>query len=289
MNSMTGYGKGVYSHDKYDILIELKSVNHRFLDLSIKTPKGFAYAEDAMRKTIQRSVARGHVDVYFTYLDKRVSGGRLAVNMDLASQYVEASRKLSQIGVVDDMTTSTLLRMPEVASVENDLEAEDLTEIIVETLQEAVDNLNAMRLREGEAIRVDFEKKLVDIENLVSLISHRAPDVIAEYTARLRERIQEILGELPLDESRLITEVGVYTDKVCIDEELTRLGVHIAHFREIILDTQPIGRKLDFLVQEINRECNTIGSKCNDAYIADKVVALKNEVEKLREQVQNIE
>lgn len=289
MNSMTGYGKGAYSHDKYDILIELKSVNHRFLDLSIKTPKGFAYAEDVIRKTIQRSVARGHVDVYFTYLDKRVSGGRLAVNEDLASQYVDASKRLARLGIVDDMTTSTLLRMPEVSSVENDLEAEDLTDIIVSTLNEAITSLNAMRYREGEAIREDFVKKLEDIESLVALVAERAPLVIEEYTRRLRERINELLGDLPLDESRLITEVGLYSDKVCIDEELTRLAVHIAHFREIILDTQPVGRKLDFLVQEINRECNTIGSKCNDAYIADKVVALKNEVEKLREQVQNIE
>lgn len=290
MFSMTGYGRGEAEQNGRTLVVELKSVNHRFLDLSIKLPRALLFAEDAMKKLISSRVSRGHIDVFTTYSAPK-DQGVLTLNKSVAENYVQMGKELSAaFGLKDDLTASSLLRVQGV--VEEGIPAvseEEVIALVTEATNRALDSLLKMRDTEGKAITADILTKLSEIERLTGVIETRAPLVSAEYKTRLEETVREALSGADYDETRLLTEVALFTDKCAIDEELARLHAHIGHYRKILSTEPTAGRKLDFLTQELNREANTIGSKANDALIAENVVLLKCEIEKVREQIQNLE
>ena len=290
MFSMTGYGRGESEQNGRTLVVELKSVNHRFLDLSIKLPRALLFAEDAMKKLISSRVSRGHIDVFTTYSAPKDQGA-LSLNKSVAENYVEMSKELSaSFGLENDLTTSSLLRVQGV--VEEGVPTvseEEILSLVTEATNRALDSLLKMRDTEGKAITADILSKLSEVERLTGVIETRAPFVAAEYKTRLGETVREALSGADYDETRLLTEVALFADKCAIDEELARLHAHIDHYRKILSTEPTAGRKLDFLTQELNREANTIGSKANDAQIAENVVLLKCEIEKIREQIQNLE
>ncbi|MFQ7035776.1 MAG: YicC/YloC family endoribonuclease [Candidatus Borkfalkia sp.] len=291
MFSMTGFGKGEYKADGIEISVEVKTVNNRYLDVAIKSPKIFNAYEEIIRSAVRERITRGHLDVFVNYIDKRERPKSLYVDAGAASGYCAAAKKLKDLfpGLADDFTLTALMRSPDVIRQEETQGADDaLLNALQAALCKALDNLNAMRKKEGEKLSDDMLSRMDAVEKLVDEISARAPLVAAQYKSKLEERMKEILNGAAYDEARLLTEVAVFTDKANIDEELTRLRSHIAQFRNICKEER-VGRKLDFLVQEFNRECNTVCSKSNDLKVTDCGLALKNEIEKIREQVQNVE
>ena len=291
MFSMTGFGKGEYKADGIEISVEVKTVNNRYLDVAIKSPKIFNAYEEIIRSAVRERITRGHLDVFVNYIDKRERPKSLYVDAGAASGYCAAAKKLKDLfpGLSDDFTLTALMRSPDVVRQEETQGADEaLLNALQAALCKALDNLNAMRKKEGEKLSDDMLSRMDAVEKLVDETSARAPLVAAQYKSKLEERMKEILNGAAYDEARLLTEVAVFTDKANIDEELTRLRSHIAQFRNICREER-VGRKLDFLVQEFNRECNTVCSKSNDLKVTDCGLALKNEIEKIREQVQNVE
>ena len=291
MLSMTGYGKGEYAEGGLELTCEIKTVNNRYLDVSIKAPRIFAAYEDVIRNTIRKKLTRGHADVFISFKDKRERPTALAVDIALASSYVAAAKALKEAfpDLTDDVTLSSVLRYPDVLKQEDSQSLdEEMTKGLDVALNMALDKLNEMRLVEGEKLKADMLARVDTIEGIVGEISQRAPLIAKEYREKLTARVQEYLDGANIDESRLLTEVAVFTDKSNIDEELTRLRSHIEQFRAIAQEGI-VGRKLDFLVQEFNREANTTCSKSNDVAITRAGLNLKNEIEKIREQVQNLE
>ncbi len=291
MYSMTGYGKGVITDGKKTITVEIKSVNHRYLDLSLKLPRTFLFLEDDFKKTIEKKLSRGHVDVYLTYEQKSVDEGAFSVDCDLARNYLHAINVLSmETGVANDVTVSMLAKVPDVIVRETPVENEDvLKNLAIYALTDALENLAAMRKKEGEALKRDFALKLDAIEASLNVIKEYAPKVVEEYRNALNARIAEVVEPNLIDHQRLATEVALYADHCAIDEEITRLSTHIKAMRRHLEAEEPVGRKMDFLVQEFLRETNTIGSKANNIAITEQVLLIKNEIEKMREQAQNIE
>ena len=291
MLSMTGYGKGSYDQNGLELTCEIKTVNNRYLDVSVKAPRVFAAYEETVRSLVKEKLTRGHADVFITLKDKREKPTALTVDLALASSFVAAAEQIKQTfpSLVDDLTVSSVLRYPEVLKSED---ATALDESMITALKSALglalDSLNQMRLVEGEKLKDDMLSRVATIEKLVEEVSLRAPLVATAYKERLTARVKEYLAGVNLDENRILTEVAVFTDKSNIDEELTRLRSHIQQFRDICKE-RVVGRKLDFLVQEFNREANTTCSKSNDVEITRLGLALKNEIEKVREQVQNLE
>ena len=290
MYSMTGYGKAVYSEGGLEITVELKSVNNRFLDLNCKYPRSFISFDDMIRKAVQSKLARGRVDLFITYTDKRERSVDLSVDLALAKSYYEAAGRLcGEIsGLENDLTASVLLRMPDVISHENTVLDEALEGIVQTLVLEACDNLNVMRKVEGEKLETEILSHLGVIESMLGEIRERAPEIQNEYRARLKEKVEEYLADTKLDEARLLNEVAFFADKSNIDEEIARLASHISQFKKIC-KSDLVGRKLDFLIQEFNREANTICSKANDVVMTGKGLELKCEIEKIREQIQNLE
>lgn len=291
MLSMTGYGKGSYDKGGVELTCEIKTVNNRYLDVSIKAPRIFAAYEDVIRSTIKEKLTRGHADVFVSLKDKREKPTALSVDENLAISYVTAAKKLRELfpELQDDITLSSVLRYPEVLKNEDTAVLdEELIAALKAALGLALDSLNAMRKVEGEKLQADMLARVQTIESTVEQIKARAPQIAAQYKEKLTARVSEYLNGANIDESRILTEVAVFTDKSNIDEELTRLTSHIAQFRSICREGI-VGRKLDFLVQEFNREANTTCSKSNDVEITRLGLALKNEIEKIREQVQNVE
>jgi len=290
MKSMTGYGKGEYKENGINLTVELKTVNNRFLDLMPKYPRSFIAFDDIIRKTVQAKVKRGRVELFITYSNTDTAAANLKVDTGLAKAYVEASKKLESFGLENDFTVVSLMRSPDVITEETaEEESEKLEGILVSVLNKALDNLNSMRLTEGEKLKKDMLSRMNVIEEDVGAIKTRAPQIAENYRLKLIERLNAILGEVKYDEGRMLQEVTLYADKSNIDEEITRLSSHISQFRAITDETEDVGKKLDFLVQEFNRESNTICSKSNDITLTKTALALKNEIEKVREQIQNIE
>ena len=291
MLSMTGYGKGEYCEGGIELTCEIKTVNNRYLDVSIKAPRIFAAYEDVIRNTVRKKLTRGHADVFVSLKDKRERPTALSVDLALAASYVAAAKTLKETfpDLPDDLTLSSVLRYPEVLK-QDDAQSldEELTRALQEALEKALDKLNEMRLIEGEKLKTDMLSRMDTIETLVAQVSTRAPQLAEEYREKVKTRVQEYLENVPVDEGRLLSEVAVFADRTNIDEELTRLKSHIEQFRSIC-EEGVLGRKLDFLVQEFNREANTTCSKSNDVAITRTGLALKNEIEKIREQVQNLE
>lgn len=288
---MTGYGKGSYDENNVELTCEIKTVNNRYLDVSIKAPRVFAAYEDVIRGLVKEKLTRGHADVFVTLKDKREKPAALCVDTALASSYVAAAKQIKEAFpfLTDDLTLTSVLRYPEVLKQEDAQTLDDgLIEALKTALTAALESLNAMRLTEGEKLKADMLSRMDTIEELVGKVSARAPLVAAEYKEKLFARVKEYLEGANIEENRILTEVAVFTDKSNIDEELTRLRSHIGQFRDICKEGV-VGRKLDFLVQEFNREANTTCSKSNDVEITRLGLALKNEIEKVREQVQNLE
>lgn len=291
MHSMTGYGKGVSKRDGKTITIEIKTVNHRFLDCNIKLPRNFLFVEDRVKKAVSSAISRGHVDLYLTYEQSSTDEGAYTVDMELANNYLTAVRQLENgTGLANDVTLSTLLRVGDIVTRQQSVEDEDLlAEMTLEAASEALVNLKVMREKEGQSQKADIASKLGTIEACLDRIKEFAPKVVEDYRALLNARIAEVVEPSLVDKQRLATEVALYADHCAIDEEITRLLTHISNMRSLLEATEPVGRKMDFLVQEFNRETNTIGSKANDMRITKEVLAIKNEIEKMREQAANIE
>ncbi len=291
MHSMTGYGKGVSKRDGKTITIEIKTVNHRFLDCNIKLPRNFLFVEDRLKKAVSSAISRGHVDLYLTYEQSSTDEGAYTVDLELANNYLTAVRQLENgTGLANDVTLSTLLRVGDIVTRQQSVEDEDLlAEMTLEAASEALVNLKVMREKEGQSQKADIASKLDTIEACLDRIKEFAPKVVEDYRALLNARIAEVVEPSLVDKQRLATEVALYADHCAIDEEITRLSTHISNMRSLLEATEPVGRKMDFLVQEFNRETNTIGSKANDMRITKEVLAIKNEIEKMREQAANIE
>lgn len=291
MLSMTGYGKGEFKQGGIELSVEIKTVNNRYLDASIKAPRIFSAYEDVVRSKIREKMTRGHLDVFINFNDKREKEKKLSVDTEKAGKYLSAARELKNNfpELTDDITLSMVLKYPEViCEEEDDLLDEEIINALLSALESALDALNVMRRTEGDKMKKDMLSRMDTIEELVKKISLKAPVVAENYRAKLRERMENYLKDVVVDESRLLNEVAVFADKSNIDEELTRLSSHISQFRSIAAE-DIVGRKLDFLVQEFNRETNTVCSKSNDLEITGYGLNLKNEIEKVREQVQNIE
>ncbi len=291
MFSMTGYGKGEYKEGGIELTVEIKTVNNRYLDVSVKSPKSFNCYEETVRSLVRGSLSRGHADVFIGFTDRRERALRLAVDESAARAYVEAARRVKALfpDIPDDFTLTALLRSGDVLRAEEEGgEDEQVGQALAAAVSAALEKLNAMRAKEGEKLAADMLSRMDTIEGLVANIAARAPLVAEHYRTKLTERMREALADLPVDEARILSEAAVFADKCNIDEELTRLRSHISQFRSICREAR-VGRKLDFLVQEFNREANTICSKSNDIAVTNAALALKNEIEKIREQVQNVE
>ncbi len=291
LKSMTGFGRYENVTDAYKISVEMKAVNHRYLDLSIKMPKKFNYFEASIRTLLKKYIQRGKVDLFITYEDH--TGGDLCLkyDRDLAAEYMAAFEQMAQqFGLKEDVTVSTLAKCPEVLTMEQVPEDEEhLWRVLSEGIQAAAERFVETRIGEGENLKEDLIKKLDYMAELVRSIEERSPMLLEEYRRKLTEKVTELLNGAAIDESRVVTEVTIYADKICTDEEMVRLKSHIEMMKSKLIAGGSIGRELDFIAQEMNREANTTLSKANDLEIADKAIALKTEIEKIREQIQNIE
>lgn len=295
MYSMTGYGRAAVEREGRQLTLELKSVNHRFLDIAPRIPRSLGFLEDEMRRRIGTRLARGHVDVFATYRNLREDARTVQVDRGLFLAYRRALAQLAgeqgQEGeaLADDRSLMKLAKLPDVLVVtEAEEDQEALAALMDQGLDQALDMLCQMRRREGEALKADMLGQLEGLKGLVEAIRARYPQTVAQYQVRLKERMEELLST-PVEEARLLQEVALMADRSAISEELVRLDSHIAQMREAMDSGQPVGRKLDFIVQELNREVNTISSKSQDIPITQAVVAAKAQIEKLREQVQNVE
>lgn len=291
IRSMTGYGRDQQLLHGRSITVEIRSVNHRYFEFSCRAPRGCAFLEDRLKRALQSAISRGKVEVSLTLQTVENRHTSVAVDHALAGQYLAALRALGEeYSLPDDLTLSVVARLPDVFTLCRDEEdEEELAADVLSVLQNALARFVAMRETEGERLRADVLSRLAVMEEHLSFVEERSPQTLAEYRARLTARLTELLNGAVPDENRILTEAGIVADRLAVDEETVRLRSHFAQLRKIMESTEPVGRKLDFLVQEMNRETNTIGSKCSDTAIAGHVVEMKSEIEKIREQIQNIE
>ena len=292
IKSMTGYGRARQMLHKRDITVEVRSVNNRYLDCTVKMPRMYTFAEDAIKGCVQKAISRGKVDVFITVDASAADVAKVTVNRELAAGYVSALRELAEVCGSENFQVGpeTLSRFPDVLTVTKaDEDLESVSADLCAVLEEALAAYNTMRAVEGAKLAEDIGNRLTAIETYTGQVEDRSPQTVAEYRAKLTARMQEVLQSTTIDAQRILTEAAIYADKVAVDEETVRLRSHVAQLRTMLASDEPMGRKMDFLIQEVNRESNTIGSKCNDVAIAQVVVNLKAEVEKMREQVQNIE
>lgn len=292
IKSMTGYGKSSFSSDDLFILVEMRSVNHRFSEFSIRMPRAFMEYEDKVKRVLSKHVKRGKVDVFVTIEGEDLLHRELLVDWKLMETYIETLKRAKQIHhISDDLTLDHLLHFPELFTIiEKETEILDVGQLLVKTADEAAIELVSMREQEGVVLRNNIDDRLTNIESVWKLIKARAPIVAEDFYERLQQKLTDMLSEhIDVDETRLLTEVAVFSEKSNIEEELTRLKSHLIQFRKTLNDGGVVGRKLDFIIQEMNREVNTIGSKANDKVIGRHVVELKSELEMIREQVQNVE
>ena len=290
LNSMTGYGNATVNFDGREVTLELKSVNHRFLDINIRMPRVLMFAEEELRKAIGKYIARGHVEVNLTYRNTREDSKIISIDKALVLQYKNAFNELNELGFENNIRVSDVARLPDVLTITQcDDDNEAVLKIIMEALDKAATALNNTRSIEGEKIGQDLKNKLQNIYEISKEIEKLSENNLSEYASRLQKRLDDLLGDNKLDEQRLCQEIAIYADKIAIDEELVRLETHINNMLDYMNSDGEMGRKLDFFIQELNREVNTIGSKSVNADIAKLVVSAKGLIEKLREQIQNIE
>lgn len=291
IKSMTGFGRYEYELDSKKFTVELKSVNHRYLDVNIRMPKKLNFFESSIRALLKEYASRGKVDIFITFEDSSEEQMALKYNGILAAEYVKYFQQMSeQFGIENDLRASTLARCPEVLVMEAQAEdEEELWKGLKTALEGAFTQFVETRVTEGEHLKADILEKLDHMEMLVEKIEEHSPEIVARYREKLEEKMKEILADTQIEESRIAAEVILYADKICTDEEIVRLKSHISHMRETLSISEGIGRKLDFIAQEMNREANTTLSKANDLEISNYAIDLKTEIEKIREQIQNIE
>ncbi len=291
IKSMTGFGRAEVTENNRKFTVELKSVNHRYLDMNIKLPKSLNFFESSIRQELKNYIARGKVDVFITYENQAEATSSIRYQKSLAEEYLRYLREMSaDFGLENDVRVSTLARMPEVLVMEEeDTDEEELWKSLKKALDQAAEAFVQTRIVEGEHLKEDLIAKLDGMLKAVDFIDERSPQIVAEYREKIGARVQEILGETKVDEGRLLTEVTIFADKVCVDEEIVRLRSHITTMKEELTAGGSIGRKLDFIAQEMNREANTTLSKTTDLEISNRGIELKTEIEKVREQIQNIE
>ena len=291
IKSMTGFGRCEVQEAERKITVEMKSVNHRYLDVNIKMPKKLNFFEAAIRNELKNYIQRGKVDVFITYEDFTESNVCVKYNKELAAEYMEYLQKMAEdFGLDNDVRVSGLSRYPEVLTMEEQtIDEEALWQLLDKAIEGAAEGFVETRIKEGQNLREDLIEKLNGMLSHVDFITERSPQIIAEYKQKLEDKVKDLLGDVKVDESRLLMEVTIFADKVCVDEELVRLRSHIETTRDTLIAGGSIGRKLDFIAQEMNREANTILSKSNDLEISNRAIELKTEIEKVREQIQNIE
>lgn len=291
IKSMTGYGSAKGTVEGIEVCVELKSVNNKFLDTSVRLPRSFLFAEETVKSAVMSHITRGKVDVFVTVDSSMADDMVVKVNEPLLKGYIAALRYIAEENdLPNDITAMSVSRFPDVLNVEKkELDAEAVAAGIRNIAEQALCDFDAMRIREGAKLKEDVLAKLETIEKLVTVIETESPKTVEEYREKLRQKLLEVLGTSGIDETRIVTEAAIFADKVAVDEETVRLRSHMAQLRTMLDGGSPIGRKIDFLLQEFNREANTTGSKCQNADIAHVVVDLKSEIEKIREQIQNIE
>ncbi len=289
--SMTGFGRAEVATEEYKVICELKSVNHRYCDISVKIPKKLSYFESVVRNELKKYVSRGKVDVFISYEDYTEGRASLKYNKELAASYVENMKRLSQDFLLDNtLDAYKVARFPEVFSLEDtEMDTDKFAAVLVQAVDEAAEKFVESRITEGRLLQKDLVEKLDYLLEIVSFIEERSPQILKEYREKLLAKVAELLGDRKIDDSVLATELIIYSDKICVDEETVRLKSHVLHMKETLEKTDSVGRKLDFIAQEMNREANTILSKANDIEISNHAIDLKTEIEKIREQIQNIE
>ncbi len=291
IKSMTGFGRCEVSEAERKITVEMKSVNHRYLDVNIKMPKKLNYFEAAIRSELKKYIQRGKVDIFISYEDLTESDVCIKYNKEIAAEYMEYLRQMAEdFQLENDIQVSKLSRYPEVLTMEErTVDEEEIWKVLGKAVQGAAEGFVETRIKEGENLREDLLSKLGGMLQHVDYITERSPQLIEGYKTKLRERVHELLEDAQIDENRLMMEITLFADKVCVDEELVRLRSHIEATKKALEDGGSIGRKLDFIAQEMNREANTILSKANDLETSNRAIELKTEIEKVREQIQNIE
>ena len=291
VKSMTGYGRAVETVNGREYTVELRSVNNRYLDCTVKLPRTLSFAEDAVKQAVKATISRGKVDVFISLRTEGAQDVKISLNAPVVEGYLAAMRQMvDAYGVRDDISVSTLSQLPDVFTVEKpEVDEEAVQADLMGVVDKALTQYDAMRSAEGKALENDLRGRGQTILELVTQVEAGSGQTVIDYRTRLENKLKEVLANTAIDESRILTEAAIFADKVAVDEETVRLHSHVAQLRTMLAGDVPVGRKLDFLVQEINRECNTIGSKCNDLTIAQDVVNMKAEVEKIREQIQNIE
>ena len=291
IKSMTGYGSAKGTVEGLSITVELKSVNNRYLDASVRLPRSFLFAEELLKSAVQKHISRGKVDVFVSVDSSGAGDMTVKVNEALLKGYIDALRHISEEHNIPlDVTAYNISRFSDVLSVEKkELDAEAISQGIVAIAEQALNDFDSMRAREGEKLREDVLNRIATIDALVKQVEAESPKTVADYRARLEARMAEVLGTAGIDENRILAEAAIYADHIAVDEETVRLRSHMSQLSSMVNGSSPSGRKMDFLIQEFNRETNTIGSKCQNSDIAHIVVDIKSEIEKIREQIQNIE
>ncbi|MBR5485638.1 MAG: YicC family protein [Oscillospiraceae bacterium] len=291
IRSMTGYGRCQEVIDGRDITVEIRSVNHRYFEFSSRVPRVYGYLDEKLKSYLQSGISRGKVEVGVTVINLNGAGADVQINTDLAAAYLNSLRSMGkELGLQDDVTITSLARFNDIFTVSRVQEDEDVIwDAVRQVADKALEAFVGMREREGQRMKEDLLNRLVSIEKNVALVEEQSPKTVENYRARLYAKLSEVLNNTAIDEQRILTEAAIFAEKIAVAEETVRLGSHIKQFREILDSSEPIGRKLDFLVQEFNREANTIGSKAQDVAVARIVVDIKSDIEKIREQIQNIE
>ena len=291
VKSMTGYGRAVETVNGREFTVEVRSVNNRYLDCTVKLPRSLSFGEDAVKQAVKNTVSRGKVDVFVSVRSEGGTEGKVTLNSNLAAGYADAMRQMArELGIPGDISLGLIARMPEVFTVEKpEVDEEQLLKDLLSVAQKAFAGYDAMRSREGQALENDLRSRGQTILSLVSQVETGSAQTVADYRTRLETKLREVLANTAIDESRILTEAAIFADKVAVDEETVRLRSHLEQMNAMLTAGGSVGRKLDFLLQEMNREANTIGSKCSDVRLARIVVEIKAELEKIREQTQNIE
>ena len=290
IKSMTGFGKNNLVINDRNYQVEIRSVNHRYLDINIKMPRQLTYLEEIIKKAISTKVKRGKIDVSISFENNSTEGRNVKINTEIAKMYIEQLRKLAEVeNILSDIQVTEITKLPDVLNINIDQDDDTIKQELLESVSIATDNLIEMKQAEGNKIAEDLIRRINYIEEKILKISKLSTGLIEEYVVKLEERIKEILKTDIIDKSRIAQEVVLYADKTSIEEEITRLKSHIIQFRNLLKEEEPVGKKIDFLIQEMNRETNTIGSKANNLNITNNVIDMKTEIENIREQVQNIE
>ena len=291
VKSMTGYGRAVETVNGREFTVEIRSVNNRYLDCTVKLPRALSFAEDAVKQAVKASISRGKVDVFVSQRSEGMPEVTVSLNRDVAAAYIRAMRQMAEeFQIREDISVALVSQMSDVFTVDRpQVDEEQLLADLMQVVGHALEGYDAMRSREGEALKADLTGRGNTIRSLVSQVEEGSPQTVADYRTRLYQKLQEVLANTAIDESRILTEAAIFADKVAVDEETVRLRSHLEQMDSMLATGGPIGRKLDFLLQEMNREANTIGSKCTDLRLARVVVDIKAELEKIREQTQNIE